>query len=314
MTAAEKQRKILVTGRDGQVGYELQHALTAHGEVVAVNRSEMDLTSAESMRACIRSVQPDLIVNAAAYTAVDKAESEPELAQQVNADAVAIIAQEAKRVGAAVIHYSTDYVFDGNKTAPYVEDDATNPLNVYGRTKLAGERALADAEIPYLVLRTSWVYGARGKNFLRTILKLAAEMPELRMVADQFGAPTWSRDIATATAAIATRWLPGNMKDHSGVYHLTGGGETTWHGFAAEAIRMRRELLSVQNMNFAHLTAIATSEYPTPAARPKNSRLDCSKLARVFDTRLPEWRASLAAVLKEEDGGNGAQAAVPKEV
>ncbi|HEX4021797.1 MAG TPA: dTDP-4-dehydrorhamnose reductase [Acidobacteriaceae bacterium] len=307
MPSTQQDLRILVTGRDGQVGYELQRALVSLGEVIAVSRKEMDLASADSICNCIRSVRPKLIVNAAAYTAVDKAESEPERAQQINADAVAILAEEAKNLGAAVIHYSTDYVFDGAKATPYAEEDPTNPLNVYGATKLGGEQALAEADIPYLVLRTSWVYGARGKNFLRTILKLAAEKPELRIVDDQTGAPTWARDIAAATASIARFWFKSTGKPRSpeqllaraGVYHLTASGETTWHGFAAEAIRVRMQLFPEEGVHFAHLAAIPTSEYPTPAARPRNSRLDCSKAARAFDIRLPEWSGVLTAVLKE---------------
>lgn len=290
--------RILVTGRDGQVGWELMRALAPLGEVTATGRAELDLASDDSIRDAVRAVRPHLIVNAAAYTAVDKAEGEPELAQRINADAIKTLADEARGVGAAIIHYSTDYVFDGAKTTPYVEADQPNPLGVYGRTKLAGERILAAAGIPWLVLRTSWVYGARGKNFLRTILKLSAERPELRIVADQTGAPTWSREIAAVTAAIASRW---NGKS-SGVYHLTASGETTWHGFAAEAIRLRA--LTEPQKNFARLVPIATAEYPTPAARPKNSRLDCVKLERDFSVRLPEWGISLAEVVRELDSSD----------
>ena len=299
MTAASSDHlRILLTGRDGQVGRELASTLAALGNVTATNRAELDLTSDASIRAMVRALRPHLIVNAAAYTSVDKAESEPELAQRINADAVATLAAEAKAVGAAMVHYSTDYVFDGTKTAPYVEEDPTHPLSVYGQTKLAGEQALAAAGIPFLVLRTSWVYGARGKNFLLTILKLAADKPELRIVADQTGAPTWSRDIAVATASIVKQWLPG--RSNSGVYHLTAAGKTSWHGFAAEAIRIRREMHAGQE-NFARLTAISTAEYPTPAVRPRNSQLACEKLNRVFNCRLPVWSDSLAAVMLQLD-------------
>lgn len=288
-------RRILVTGRDGQVGWELVRQLAPLGEVTATGRAELDLISDDSIRDAVRAVRPHLIVNAAAYTAVDKAESEPELARRINADAIKTLAEEARGVGAAIIHYSTDYVFDGAKTTPYVEADQPNPLGVYGRTKLAGERTLAAAGIPWLVLRTSWIYGARGKNFLRTILKLAVERPELRIVADQTGAPTWSREIATATTAIAAQWSR-NGND-SGIYHLTASGETTWHGFAAEAIRLRA--LATPQQNFARLVPISTAEYPMPAARPRNSRFDCSKLALDFNCRLPGWKASLAEALCE---------------
>jgi dTDP-4-dehydrorhamnose reductase len=291
--------RILVTGRDGQVGWELARSMAALGEVTATSREEMDLTSDDSIRALVRRVRPHLIVNAAAYTAVDKAESEPELAWRINAEAVATLAAEARTVGAAVIHYSTDYVFDGTKTASYIESDATNPLNVYGRTKLAGEQALAASGIQTLVLRTSWVYGARGKNFLLTILKLAAERPELRIVADQHGAPTAAQEIATATVTIAKSWINLGATKQSGIYHLTASGETTWHGFAAEAIRLRAQ--ATPGKNFANLLLIPTSEYPAPAARPKNSRLDCSKLKRDFAVHLPDWKISLAKIMRELD-------------
>lgn len=287
--------RILVTGRDGQVGWELARSLAPLGDVTATSRAELDLTSDDSICAVVRRVRPQLIVNAAAYTAVDRAESERELAQRINADAVAVLAAEAKAVGAAMIHYSTDYVFDGAKIAPYLETDVTNPLGVYGRTKLSGEQALAAAGIPYLVLRTSWVYGARGRNFLRTILKAAAEKPELRIVADQTGTPTAAREIATATAAIAKRWMI--SPERSCIYHLTASGETTWHGFAAEAIRLCS--LTTPRKNFARLIPISTAEYPTPAARPRNSRLDCGKLEKDFDVRLPDWKTSLQMVVRE---------------
>ncbi len=290
---------ILITGSEGQVGWELQRTLLPLGKVTAVGRKEMDLSSADSIRACIRSIQPSLIVNAAAYTAVDKAESEPALAQAVNADAVAVMAEEAKKIGSAILHYSTDYVFDGTKPAPYVENDPTHPLSVYGKTKLAGELALAHAGIPHLILRTSWVYGARGKNFLRTILKLAAEKPELRIVADQTGAPTSSREIAAATSVLVQRWFANNLTEYSDVYHLTATGETTWHGFATEALRLRAISHPEEALQHARLIAIPTSEYPTPATRPMNSRLDCSKLDKIFDVRLPDWKISLASVLQE---------------
>ena len=300
MSAAKVEtRRILVTGRDGQVGWELAHALAPLGQVTATGRAELDLASDDSIRAVVRRVHPQLIVNAAAYTAVDKAESEPNIARRINAGAVATLAAEAKLVSAAMIHYSTDYVFDGTKVAPYVEEDLPNPLGVYGHTKLAGEQALADAGVPYLVLRTSWVYGARGRNFLLTILKLAAVGPELRIVADQHGAPTAAQEIAAATVTIAERWMDSGPADRSGIYHLTAAGETSWHGFAAEAVRLRASAMTSEK--FACLVPIPTSEYPTPAARPKNSRLDCGKLENIFAVRLPDWKISLTAVMREID-------------
>lgn len=287
--------RILLTGCDGQVGWALARSLAPFGDVTATSRVELDLTSDTSIRQAVRGTHPHLIVNAAAYTAVDKAESEPELAQRINADAVATLAGEARAIGAAMIHYSTDYVFDGEKAAPYIEHDATNPLGVYGCTKLAGEQALINAGIPHLILRTSWVYDARGKNFLRTILKVAAEKPELRIVDDQIGAPTWSRDIAEATALAARKWLTGDREGLSGIYHLTAAGETTWYGLAVEVLRLR--VMTAPSNKFAHLIPIPTSQYRTPAARPRNSRLDCGKLQQVFNIRLPEWKSSLAEVI-----------------
>lgn len=287
--------RVLITGRDGQVGAELVRSMSALGPVTAVNRAEMDLTSDEAIRHAVQRVRPHLIVNAAAYTAVDKAESEPDLARRINVDAVATLAREANSTGAAIIHYSTDYVFDGKKSAPYVETDETTPLSVYGQTKLAGEQALANSGIRYLVLRTSWVYGARGKNFLLTILKLAGEKPELRIVNDQIGAPTWCRDIAEATAAIAKNWLAGGTNHGTGIYHLTAAGETSWYGFANEAIRLRS--LADPARAFARLLPILTAEYPTAAMRPKNSRLNCGKMRKDFGIQMPDWKISLEKIV-----------------
>jgi dTDP-4-dehydrorhamnose reductase len=297
MTLQPGKLRILVTGRDGQVGRELASTMAALGEVTATSRADLDLVSDDSIRVVVQAVKPHILVNAAAYTAVDKAESEPELAWRINADAVASLAAEAKTVGAAMIHYSTDYVFDGTKTSAYREDDATHPLSVYGKSKLAGEQVLADAGIPWLVLRTSWVYGAQGKNFLLTILRLAQEKPELRIVADQTGAPTWSRDIATATAAITAKWQADNAR--SGVYHLTASGSTTWYRFATRAVELLAQAHPGACGSLARLVPISTAEYPTAAARPHNSQLDSEKLAREFGVRLPEWDRSLAEVMEE---------------
>ncbi len=310
MAAASAQR-ILVTGCDGQVGWELQRSLPRLGAVIAVNRAQMDMATPDAIRACVRANRPTLIVNAAAYTAVDKAESEPSVAQAVNATAVAVLAEEAGRIGAAMIHYSTDYVFDGSQSTPYVESDATNPLSVYGKTKLAGEEALAGAGIPYITLRTSWVYGARGRNFLLTILKLAVERPELRIVADQTGAPTAACEIASATAAIAERWLASDPAQCSGIYHLAASGKTTWHGFAEEALRLGADLRPQESSRLARLTAISTSEYPTPAARPKNSQLNCEKLAQTFSIRMKDWKIVLASVLQEIEANAPAKQSAP---
>lgn len=291
--------RILVTGRDGQVGRELNRSLAKLGEVTATGRDELDLTSDYAIGDVVHEVRPQLIVNAAAYTAVDKAESEPDFAHRINAEAVATLAAAAKTVGAAVIHYSTDYVFDGSKETPYVETDRPHPLSVYGKSKLDGEKALAAAGIPYLILRTSWVYGGAGKNFLLTILRLAMERSELRVVNDQIGAPTWSRDLANATASIADKWHHEKFATaKSGVYHIASAGKTSWYGFAEEGVRLRSASAAGKGTKFAKLIPIASSDYPTPAERPKNSALDCAKLAREFDCSLPEWKVSVAAVMR----------------
>ena len=297
--------RILLTGVTGQVGGELLEALKPLGEVVAPTRSQMDLANASSVREMIRAVRPRWIVNPGAYTAVDKAESEPELAYAINAEAVRVMGQEARTIGAGVIHFSTDYVFDGSGSAPYRETDATRPVSVYGASKLAGETALADSGAGSLIFRTSWVYGARGKNFLLTILKLARERETLRVVADQHGAPTWSRDLAKTTAEVigqceATargREIAPVLADVGGLYHAAGAGETTWHGFAAKAVELRRE--TEPDVPFAKIEAITTAEYPTPAKRPANSRMDCSRLRERFGWKMMDWQDSLQRVLAE---------------
>jgi len=297
--------KILVTGGTGQVGGELAKSLAPLGEIVVPGRVEMDLSHAGSVRAIIRTVHPRWIVNAGAYTAVDKAESEPELAYAINAEAVRAIGEEARLIGAGVIHFSTDYVFEGTGSTPYIETDPTTPVSVYGASKLAGERALAESGAPHMIFRTSWVYGAQGKNFLRTILRLAREREVLRVVADQYGAPTWSRDLAKMAAHVMAqcevtaqeRTLADVLAETSGVYHAAGSGETTWHGFAAEAVRLEQE--RSPEARLAKIESITTSEYPTPAKRPANSRLNCDKLARRFGWSMMDWRESLRQVLTE---------------
>jgi dTDP-4-dehydrorhamnose reductase len=284
--------KILLTGKNGQVGYELERSLQGLGEVVALDRSQMDLADLRQVREVIRQVQPNLIVNPAAYTAVDKAESEVELAMRINGDAPGVMAEEAKKLGAAMIHYSTDYVFDGSKDGAYVEDDAPNPINIYGKSKLAGEEAIRAAGIPHLIFRTSWVYGLRGRNFLLTVLRLAQEREELRIVADQVGAPTWSRTLADTTAHVLSQARAAQDQqqwwtEHAGVYHLTAQGHTSWHGFTQAII--------------AHpgvakkpvVTPITTEDYPVPAPRPRNSVLNCDKLKQRF-CDVPHWQTALA--------------------
>lgn len=302
------QARILVTGASGQVGGELVRSLAALGEVVAPGRAELDLSDEASVRAMVRQVKPRWIVNPGAYTAVDRAESEPELAYAVNTAAVRALGEEARAIGAAVVHFSTDYVFDGLGTAPYAETDAVHPASVYGASKLAGEQELARSGAAHLIFRTSWVYGATGKNFLLTILKAARERDRLRVVADQHGAPTWSRDLARMTAHVigecerraklsGSSGLLEQVAAVSGVYHAAGAGETTWHGFAAEAVRQQGE--RTPEVRLAAIDAIATAEYPTPARRPANSRLDCRKLQETFGWSMMRWEDSLHAVLAE---------------
>lgn len=303
MAAAAPGAKILLTGSTGQVGGELLPLLSRFGEVIAPAREMMNLADAASVREVIRAVRPRWIVNPAAYTAVDKAESEPELAFAINRDAVRAMGEEARAIGAGVVHFSTDYVFDGAGERPYVETDATNPVSVYGASKLAGEQALAASGAAHLIFRTSWVYGARGKNFLLTILRLAREREVVRVVADQHGAPTWSRDLAVLTAHVMAQCekKSGSLADVlariGGTYHAVCSGETTWHGFAEEAVRLaaKRE----PGMRFAAIEAITTADYPTAAKRPMNSRLNTDRLANAFGWILTDWRESLRKVMAE---------------
>ena len=284
--------KILVTGATGQVGFELRRTLATLGEVIAVDLPEIDFADLDSVRACMREIRPQLVVNAAAYTAVDKAEADPDLAMRINGDAPGVLAEEAKRLGAPIIHYSTDYVFDGAKTGPYVELDAANPLSVYGKSKLAGDQAVIASGAAHVILRTSWVYGARGSNFFLTMRRLAAEREELRVVSDQTGAPTWCRMLAQATAQIvATCGTPAKFAEKSGVYHLTAGGQTTWFGFAGAIVeQMRASGLS----KIARLVPITTADYPLPALRPANSVLSNRKVAQTFGVSMPAWDQAFA--------------------
>jgi dTDP-4-dehydrorhamnose reductase len=300
--------KIVIVGRKGQLAWEASQRFQGLGQIICVGRPELDLTDIEGVRAEIRRIQPSVLVNAAAYTAVDQAESEPEAAMKINSEAPAVMAEEAKRLDALFITYSTDYVFDGKKASAYNESDPTAPLNVYGASKLSGERAVEAVGGNHLIFRTSWVYGARGKNFLKTILRLAVERPELKIVNDQVGAPTWSRDLADATRKIieqlvtqssSTRSPIGEaLGDRRGIYHMTSAGSVSWFGFAAAIVEeMVKRGLSKGNV--AKVVPIPTSEYPTPAARPQNSRLCNDKLKNTFGVMLPPWRESLAAVMDE---------------
>lgn len=300
--------KILLTGITGQVGWELQRTLMTLGEVIAVGRSvseptlRVDLAQPDTLRQVIRAVQPDLIVNAAAYTAVDKAESEPELAMAINCFAPGVMAAEAKQLGAAIVHYSTDYVFDGTKATAYVEEDKPDPQNIYGKTKLAGEQAIQAEGVPHLILRTCWVYGPRGKNFLLTMQKLGREREELRVVDDQIGAPTDSRTIAEATAQILSQAtevdVASFISNKSGIYHLSASGQTSWHGFAKAIFEHQPQQ---HERRLQRLIAIPSQEYPTPAKRPAYSLLSTYKLSNTFGLTLPNWHKALDLVLDQTD-------------
>jgi dTDP-4-dehydrorhamnose reductase len=281
---------ILLLGRHGQVAWELQRTLNTIGAVTTLGSADLDLTDVEQVRAMVRSLRPQIIVNAAAYTAVDQAESEVELARSINAIAPTVLAEESKQLGSLLVHYSTDYIFDGRKQGAYLEEDRTNPLGVYGQTKLAGELGIRSVGGNHLILRTTWVYGHRGRNFLLTILRLAAERSELKIVADQIGAPTWSRSIAMVTGQIIAQWP---QQPISGVYHLSAGGSTSWHGFAQKIVEYARQCKPARAWAVEKILPIETSEYPTPARRPANSRLDNSKLRATFGLGLPNWEQDL---------------------
>jgi len=305
--------RILLIGKNGQIGHDLARLLPTVTEVVAVDRHQMDLSLPEIVRRTIRDVRPALIINAAAYTAVDQAEKDPTTAHAINADAPALLAIEAKQIGTALIHYSTDYVFDGTASSPYSETDPTNPINVYGLTKLAGEQEIRDSGVAHLIFRTAWVYSSRGKNFLLTILRLATQREELRIVQDQVGAPTSSREIAEATVAIVSQLaattggsIPESLARFTGTYHMTAGGTTNWHEFAeailksaARAIKEKklspwlRAALNDGSLITQRVIPITTADYPTPARRPAYSVLSNALLEKAFQVRLPEWREQL---------------------
>lgn len=282
-----RRPRILLTGAAGQVGYELARLLPAHGDVVATDRATLDLAQPDAIVAVMREARPDLVVNAGAYTAVDAAERDSETAFAVNARAPQILADEAKRSGALLIHYSTDYVFDGSARKPYDEDAPVAPLNVYGQSKLDGEHAIAASDARALILRTSWVYGLRGKNFLLTIRRLAAERDELRIVADQSGTPNWARTLAIATAELVARGLP-YLDERTGLYHFSSTGATTWCGFAGAILGDARA---------PKVTPITTAEFPTPARRPAYGVLATTRFREIFGYELPPWRDALAACL-----------------
>lgn len=295
--------KILLLGKNGQVGWELQRALAPLGELVALDRLRQDglcgdLADLDGLRQTIRSLKPDVLVNAAAYTAVDKAESEPEQALLINSTAPQVMAQEMQRLDGWLLHYSTDYVFNGGGVQPWKENDQPRPLNHYGLSKWQGEQAIAQSGCKYLIFRTSWVYATRGANFAKTMLRLAAEREQLSVIADQFGAPTGAELIADVTAHTLRRVK--NNPALAGIYHLASAGEVSWHGYASVVIEHARA--AEQGLAVKVIDAISTSDYPTPAQRPLNSRLDCSKLCDAFDLKMPDWQAGVTRMLREIEG------------
>lgn len=290
---------ILLLGKNGQVGSELFHTLAPFSNVVAWGREEANLAHPDQLRYLVDGLQPNIIVNAAAYTAVDKAENERELAMTVNGTSVGVLADLARENNALLIHYSTDYVFDGSKTGPYSEEDEPSPINHYGETKLAGEKAIQGSGCQYLIFRTTWVYSWTGNNFLKTMLRLGQEREELSIVNDQFGASTWSRLIAEATALALSQLIGGTESIKSGIYNLSAGGRTSWHGFADEIFRLARVSNTLnQRLKIANVRSISTSEFPTPARRPVNSELTHDKLWNEFRIRLPNWDDSLKSMLE----------------
>ncbi len=292
--------KILLTGKNGQVGFELQRALAPLGPLVAVGRSECDLADEQALRRLVRAVSPDIIVNPAAYTAVDKAEADPETAFAINGIAPGVLGEEAARLGALVVHYSTDYVFDGAKQTSYTEDDIPNPQSVYGKSKLAGDRALLRNAQDVLIFRTSWVFGAHGHNFVKTMLRLATERESLTVVADQFGAPTSAALIADVTAQILRHCLQASRKDFPfGLYNLAASGETNWCDFARTVIAAALDAGRPLTLRPEDVLPISTDQYPLPAPRPANSRLDTRRLRETFGLHLPMWQEGLKHVLQQ---------------
>ncbi|MBP4050867.1 dTDP-4-dehydrorhamnose reductase [Chromobacterium violaceum] len=289
--------RILITGKNGQIGHELMTALVPLGELIALDRAGMDLASVNVIQSALNGLRPDIIVNPAAYTSVDKAESEPELAHAVNAIAPATMARWAAEHGALLVHYSTDYVFNGKGSAPWRENDAADPQSVYGLSKWLGEQAVRAATEHHLILRTSWVFGPHGANFLKTILRLAGERTELKVVADQIGAPTSAALIAATTAQLIRRYLSDGNYGSFGTYHLAAAGETSWHGYAQYLIDQAGRLGFPLALTADAVHGIPTEAYPLPAKRPANSRLDCSKLKNDFGIALPTWQSGVDAAL-----------------
>lgn len=289
--------KILLFGKNGQVGWELQRSLAPLGELVALGSQDADFSRPDQLAATVLNLKPDVIVNAAAHTAVDKAESEPELARKLNATAPGVIASAAQQIGALMVHYSTDYVFDGSGTQPWKEGDATGPLSVYGHTKLEGEQLVAQNCAKHLIFRTSWVYAARGGNFAKTMLRLAKERSQLTVINDQFGAPTGAELLADATAHAIQATLHDPAK--AGLYHVVASGETSWHGYARFVLQMAQQAGVELKAGPGAVEAVPTSAFPTPAKRPHNSRLDTTQFQSTFGLRLPHWQEGVARMLHE---------------
>ena len=293
--------RLFVTGSNGQVGFELRRSLAPLGDVIALDRAACDLTQPDALRRLVREHRPDVIVNSAAYTAVDKAETDAESAFAVNCIAPGVLAEEAKALGSLLVHYSTDYVFDGTKDGAYVETDAVDPQSVYGKSKLAGEQAIAASGAEALVMRTCWVAGAHGGNFAKTMLKLGRERDSLRVIADQFGAPTTAALIADVTAQIIARfWLAGNRVEFpGGLYHLAAAGETTWHGYDTAVLRYAKARGVELKTDPERIEAIPATAYPLPARRPANSRLDTKQLRETFGVHLPHWTEGIHLLLDQ---------------
>ena len=293
--------KILLLGKNGQVGWELQRSLAPLGELIALDRHSTDfcgdLSNLQGLAATVQTVRPDVIVNAAAHTAVDKAESEPELARLINALAPGVLAQEADKMGALLVHYSTDYVFDGSGTKPWLETDSPAPLSVYGQTKLEGEQLIQAACAKHLIFRTSWVYAARGGNFAKTMLRLGSERERLTVIDDQWGAPTGAELIADVTAHAVCQAL--ERPQDAGLYHLAAGGEATWNGYAKHVIAQAGRAQSAINLAVKEVASVPTSAFPTPAKRPHNSRLDTARLQATFGLTLPVWQCGVDRMLAE---------------
>lgn len=290
--------RILVTGKNGQVGHELQRSLAHLGEVVAVDIEDCDLTNTKAIVSLVEKIKPSLIVNPAAYTAVDKAEAEPEIAFAINATAPKVLAAQANMMHIPIIHYSTDYVFDGEKDGWYTEDDSPNPQSIYGKTKWQGEKNVRAMCGQHLILRTSWVFGAHGGNFLKTILKLAQEREQLKIIADQYGAPTSARLLADVAAEIAQKLLNGETGKF-GTYHLVASGETTWHGYASKVVELANELGLITKAQANDIQPIPTEAYPLPAPRPKNSKLSTDKIKASFGLDISDWSVDVEQVLKQ---------------